>query len=111
MRFSIIVMGHPEKTESSQSAWQFCCAALGKKHQIVRVFFLHDATAQAFIDNDMSKAWGELSQQHDFDLEICITAMEKREKNEESLLNGFTARGLGQLVDASIQADQTVTFR
>lgn len=111
MRFSIVVMGHPEQSQSSQSAWQFCCSALGKKHQIVRVFFLHDGTYQAFINNDLSTAWCALSQRHKFDLDICITAMEKRNKADAELLNGFRARGLGQLVDAAIQSDRTITFR
>lgn len=111
MLFSIIVMGHPEQTKSSYNAWQFCCAALDKKHSIVRVFFLHDATLQAFIKNDLSSAWHTLSQQYSFDLEVCVTAMENREKVESDLLDGFTARGLGQLVDASIQSDRTITFR
>lgn len=111
MHFSIVVMGHPEKGESSRSAWKFCCAALEKKHQLIRVFFLHDATDQAFIENDLSEAWRALSRQFEFDLDVCVTAMEKRGKTDDDLLEGFTARGLGQLVDATIQADRMITFR
>lgn len=104
-------MGHPEETQSSHSAWQFCCAALSKQHKIIRVFFLHDATQQAFIDNELSQAWYMLSQRYKFDLEICVTAMEKQGKAEPDLVMGFSARGLGQLVDASTAADRTVTFK
>lgn len=111
MRFSIVVTGHPEQVESSQSAWRFCSAALAKKHQIIGVFFLHDATHQAFSANALSAAWNTLSQQHKFALEVCITAMEKRGLNENDLQQGFSARGLGQLVDASIQASRTVMFK
>lgn len=104
-------MGHPELTESSQSAWRFCSAALTKEHQIIRVFFLHDATHQAFSNNALSDAWHALSQQHNFSLEVCVTAIDKLGMHEDDLQQGFSARGLGQLVDASIQADRTVTFR
>lgn len=111
MRFSIVVMGHPERGQSSQSAWQFCSAALENEHQVVQVFFLHDATYQAFVEDGLSEAWRILSQQHSFNLDVCVTAMEARNQLDEELLEGFTARGLGQLVDATIQADRTITFR
>ena len=111
MRFSIIVTGHPEQGDSSQSAWRFCCAVLRKQHHILQVFFLHDASYQAFADNELSQAWCELSRQYKFDISICITAMEKRFFSEEDLQDGFSANGLGQLVDATIQADRTITFR
>lgn len=111
MNFSVVVIGHPEQTQASYSAWRFCQAALLKEHQIVRVFFLHDATYQAALNNRLSADWQALAKHYQFDLDVCVTAAERRGLNADNLQTGFHARGLGQLVDASMAAERTITFR
>jgi tRNA 2-thiouridine synthesizing protein D len=44
------------------------------------------------------------------DLVVCVAAALRRGIQEEVLAPGFRISGLGQLVDAGIKADRTVTF-
>ena len=47
MNFGILVNEGPYTHEASDSAYQFCKAALATGHQIQRVFFYHDGVNNA----------------------------------------------------------------
>lgn len=128
MKFGIVVNEGPYTHQASDSAYQFTKAALAKGHEIVRVFFYHDGVNNATRlmvppqdDRHLQNMWSELSKEHDLDLVVCIAAAQRRgilDENEakrqgkdaDNLAEGFRISGLGQLIEAGIQADRLVTF-
>ncbi len=128
MKFGIMVNEGPYTHQASDSAYQFAKAALAKGHEIYRVFFYHDGvnngtrlTVPPQDDRNVVNRWSELSQQHNLDLVVCIAAAQRRgllDENEASrqgkdannIAPGFRISGLGQLVEAGIQADRLVVF-
>ncbi|MGA7179331.1 MAG: sulfurtransferase complex subunit TusD [Thiobacillaceae bacterium] len=128
MKFGIMVNEGPYTHQASDSAYQFVKAALAKGHEIFRVFFYHDGVNNATRltvppqdDRNVVNRWSELGQQHNLDLVVCIAAAQRRgllDENEASrqgkdannIAPGFRISGLGQLVEAGIQADRLVVF-
>ncbi|HEY5679219.1 MAG TPA: sulfurtransferase complex subunit TusD [Pseudomonadales bacterium] len=128
MKLAIAVHGPPWNSESSASACRFIHAALDAGHDIVRVFFYHDGAragdALAVTPQDEASVldrWVRLHEEHGIELAVCIAAALKRGiLNEEererygkaaaSLHPAFQIVGLGQLTDAMIEADRTITF-
>ncbi|MGE5471989.1 MAG: sulfurtransferase complex subunit TusD [Bacteroidota bacterium] len=117
MKFGILVNEGPYQHQSSDSAYLFCKAALEKGHQIMRVFFYNDGVNNATRlteppqdDRNIVSRWSKLADEHDVDLVVCVAAALRRGIREENLAAGFRISGLGQLVEAGIQADRLVTF-
>lgn len=128
MKFAIAVHGAPFSTEASATALRFVRAALDSGHQISRVFFYHDGvhsgSALAVAPQDEAEAvagWVELSDAHQVELTVCISAAAKRGLVDEAerrrldlpganLHPAFTLVGLGQLIDAIVTSDRFVTF-
>ena len=128
MKFSIVVQGAPYSAASSLSALHFVQAALDSGHEIYRVFFYNDGVynANELIappqdETDISAEWAKLSQTYDIELIICIASSlrrgildkneaERYEKSSANLNSAFTISGLGQLIDAGLSADRTITF-
>jgi len=128
MNLGILVNEGPYTHEASDSAYQFCKAALAAGHQIQRVFFYHDGvnngtrlTVPPQDDRNIVKRWSELAAQHKLDLVVCIAAAQRRGlmdaaeakrngKDADNLAPGFRISGLGQLIEAGIQADRLVVF-
>jgi tRNA 2-thiouridine synthesizing protein D len=128
MKFSILVNEGPYTHQASDSAYQFAKAALGKGHEIFRVFFYHDGvnngtrfTVPPQDDRNLQKLWSELAEQHNLDMVVCIAAAQRRgimDENEakrqgidgNNIAPGFRISGLGQLIEAGIQADRLVSF-
>ncbi len=128
MKFGIMVNEGPYTHQASDSAYQFAKAALAKGHEIYRVFFYHDGVNNATRltvppqdDRNVVNRWSELSLQHNLDLVVCIAAAQRRgllDENEatrqgkdaNNIVAGFRISGLGQLVEAGIQADRLVVF-
>jgi tRNA 2-thiouridine synthesizing protein D len=128
MKFGIMVNEGPYTHQASDSAYQFVKAALAKGHEIYRVFFYHDGvnngtrlTVPPVDDRHIVNRWSELATQHNIDLVICIAAAQRRgllDENEakrqgkdaNNIAPGFRISGLGQLVEAGIQADRLVVF-
>jgi tRNA 2-thiouridine synthesizing protein D len=97
-------------------------------HDVYRVFFYHDGiyNGSSLItppqdEIDLASGWDDLSANHDLDLVVCIasslrrgmldeTEADRYEKPAANLATGFQISGLGQLIDASINADRVVTF-
>ena len=128
MKFGIVINEGPYTHQASDSALHFVKAALNKGHDIFRVFFYHDGVNNGTSlgvppqdDRNLSNEWSELAEKHDLDLVVCVAAAQrrgmldedemKRHGKEASNLNkGFRISGLGQLIEAGIQADRLVTF-
>ena len=128
MKFGILVTEGPYQHQASDSALQFCRAALEKGHEIMRVFFYNDGVNNATRyttppqdDRHIVNSWSELAEKHGIDLVVCVAAAQRRGivdegeakrngKDGDNIAPGFRISGLGQLVEAGIQCDRVVTF-
>jgi tRNA 2-thiouridine synthesizing protein D len=61
-------------------------------------------------DRNLVSLWSDLGQEHKIDLVVCVAAALRRGIKDEILEEGFRISGLGQLVEAGIQADRLVVF-
>ncbi len=128
MKFAIQINEGPYQHQASDSAYQFAKAALAKGHEIFRVFLYHDGVNMATRlaippqdDRNITQQWMELQKEHDLDLVVCIAAAQRRGlldedeakrqgKDANNISEGFRISGLGQLIDAGIEADRLVVF-
>ena len=128
MKFSVLVNEGPYQHQASDTAYQFTKAALEKGHEIFRVFFYHDGvnngtrlTTPPQDDRHITNRWTALAEEHKLDLVVCIAAaqrrgvvdkdeMKRQGKDADNLAPGFRISGLGQLIEAGIQADRLVEF-
>ena len=128
MKFAILVNEGPYTHEASDSAYHFTAAALGAGHEVVRVFFYHDGVNNGTRlsvppqdDRNISQRWAELGAEHDLELIVCVAAAQRRGlldadeakragKDGDNIADGFQISGLGQLIDAGIQADRLLVF-
>lgn len=128
MKFAIQINEGPYQHQASDSAYFFTKVALEKGHEIFRVFFYHDGVDNASRlttppqdDRNIVERWAELAGQHDLDMVVCVAAAQRRGMVDEgeAKRNGkdatnihprFRISGLGQLVEAAIQADRLVVF-
>ncbi|GAB4361315.1 MAG: sulfurtransferase complex subunit TusD [Gammaproteobacteria bacterium] len=128
MKFSILINEGPYTHQASDSAYNFAAAALEKGHEIYRVFFYHDGVNNATNlttppqdDRHITNRWSELAEKHNLDMVVCIAAAQRRGIVDEdemkrhgkeacNLAKGFRISGLGQLIEAGIEADRLVVF-
>ena len=128
MNFAIVVHGGPYSSQACLSALKFAKAVLASGHSINRVFFYHDGvyTANNLIappqdEAPVGRQWQEFGAGNKIELIACIASCLRRgildeteagryEKSGSNIAPGFTISGLGQLIDASINADRVVTF-
>ena len=128
MKFAILVNEGPYTHQASDSAYHFTEAALRTGHEVVRVFFYHDGVNNGTRlsvppqdDRNISERWSALAQQHEVELILCVAAAQRRGlldedearragKDSNNMAPGFQISGLGQLIDAGIQADRLIVF-
>jgi len=128
MKFGIMINEGPYTHQASDSAYHFTEAALRNGHEIVRVFFYHDGVNNGTRlsqppqdDRNITERWSALGKAHDVELILCVAAAQRRGlldegeakragKDSNNIAAGFTISGLGQLIDAGIQADRLVVF-
>ncbi len=128
MKLAVLVNEGPYTHQASDTAYQFTKAALAKGHEIFRVFFYHDGVnngtrlmAPPSDDRNIQKRWTELAKKHKLDLVLCTAAAQRRGllddnearrhgKDASNIAPGFRISGLGQLIEAGIQADRVVVF-
>jgi tRNA 2-thiouridine synthesizing protein D len=128
MKLAIQINEGPYQHQASDSAYQFVKAALAKGHEIFRVFFYHDGVNNATRlgvppqdDRNITQQWTELQKEHELDLVVCIAAAQRRGlldedeakrqgKDANNIAEGFRISGLGQLIEAGIEADRLVVF-
>lgn len=118
----------PYTHQASDTAYNFVTAALKQGHEIVRIFFYHDGvnngsrlSSPPQDDRNISARWSELAANHQLDLVLCVAAAQRRGlldaeeakragKDGDNMAEGFNISGLGQLIDAGIQADRLMVF-
>ena len=117
MKFGLLVSEGPYTHQAADTAYQFAKAALANGHRVLRVFFYHDGvhnstrlTNPPQDDRHIVNRWSTLAEEYRIDLVVCIAAALRRGICEENLAKGFRISGLGQLVEAGIQADRLVVF-
>ncbi len=128
MKFSIVVHGGPYSWQAPLSALHFARAVLEEGHEIYRVFFYHDGVytgnenmAPPQDEPDIRRHWSELARENDIELIVCVASALRRgvlddtearryEKPSANLDPAFVLSGLGQLIDARLNADRLVTF-
>ncbi len=128
MQLAIVVNEGPYTHQASDTAYQFTKTALEKGLKIFRVFFYHDGVNNGTRlgvpptdDRNLQKLWTELGEAHKLDLVVCVAAAQRRGildadeakrhgKDVNNIAPGFRISGLGQLIEAGIQADRLVVF-
>ena len=128
MMFSIMVNEGPYTHQASDTAFNFTKAALEAGHEIFRIFFYHDGvnngtrmTIPPQDDRHVVNRWSELAEQHGLDMVVCVAAAQRRGildadeakrngKDGDYIAPGFRISGLGQLIEAGIQADRLLVF-
>jgi tRNA 2-thiouridine synthesizing protein D len=128
VKFAILVNEGPYTHQASDSAYHFTEAALRAGHEVVRVFFYHDGVNNGTRlsvppqdDRNISERWSALAQKHEVELILCVAAAQRRGlldedearragKDSNNMAPGFEISGLGQLIDAGIQADRLIVF-
>ena len=128
MKLGILINEGPYQHQASDTALQYVKAAIEKGHEIYRVFFYNDGVNNATRfasppqdDRNISKELSALAKTHDIDLVVCVAAAQRRwildkgeaernVKDSDNIEEGFRISGLGQLVEAGIQADRLITF-
>ena len=128
MKFAIQVNEGPYTHQATDSAYHFAKAAIDNGHEVMRVFFYHDGvnngtrlTTPPQDDRHIVNRWAELAKEHDLDLVLCVAAAQRRGiadegesqrngKDADNIQEGFRISGLGQLIEAGIQADRLLVF-
>lgn len=128
MKYAIAIYGSSGSSQSGQSALSFTRAALQAGHEVIRLFFYQEGVHQASTlpsppqdEQNLSREWQALVSEYDLDAVVCIAAAlrrgvvdkaeaERYELPANNLSDGFQLSGLGQLLDAAIEADRLITF-
>ncbi len=134
MKFALQVNSSPYQSAGSRSAYHFVEAALQQGHRVVRVFFYYDGIYNAISDAappedefGIIQRWSDLAEQHKIDLVVCISAAQRRgllteeeaqRPNRTGIINAvnlkpanrFRISGLGQFVEAALEADRLLIF-
>ncbi len=128
MIFSIIVHAPPHAGEAAGTALRFAEAALRSEHRIHRVFFFAAGAANANRlavvardEVDLRGQWRELIREHGIDATVCVSSAVRRgvvdaeqarrhELPAASMYPEFHIGGLGELIDACLHSDRTVSF-
>jgi tRNA 2-thiouridine synthesizing protein D len=109
-------------------AFQFAQSVIERGHKLESVFFYHDGvnngsglTVPANDEFNLVKAWQELSERHEVQLETCVAAALRRGIVSEdeakqhaltstNLATRFEQSGLGKLAEALLTQDRVVQF-
>lgn len=117
MKFALQINSSPYHASSGLTAYHFAVEVLAQQHEIFRIFFYHDGIYHALKsanppDDEFSlfKKWSALSQQHNLDLVVCVSAAQRRGLIAENVADGFRLGGLGQLLEATILTDRFLVF-
>jgi tRNA 2-thiouridine synthesizing protein D len=128
MKFALQINDSPYDSQAGETAFQFSKAALAVGHEIFRVFFYYDGIYHGLRfakppedECQITQRWSELANSHGIDLVLCISAAQRRgllsrdeaqrqQKLDDDLADGFKISGLGQLVEAMLEADRFIVF-
>lgn len=128
MKYAIQINASPYASNTSWVAYRFIMAALQAGHQVVQVFFYQEGIQNAlkFVvppDDEINlvEQWSVLSRTHELDLVVCISAAQRRGllctdeakrqgALDHNLADGFRIAGLGQWLQATLDADRCLLF-
>ena len=128
MKYAIQINASPYVSQASWVAYQFILAALQANHQILQVFFyqegIQNAMRYALPPDDeinLPLQWSTLAYEQGIDLVVCISAAQRRGllchdearrqgAKDDDLAEGFRIAGLGQWLQASLNADRCLVF-
>ena len=121
MQISILVQGSPTSTRACHSALDFANSVVESEHDLFRVFFYQDAVAIGSRHFDapqdepnLQSKWRILNEQHDVELVLCVSAAQRRgisqSDDHDTVADGFSISGLGQLIEAMLESDRLVSF-
>lgn len=128
MLYAIIINEGPYTHQASDTAYLFARAAVELGHTIFRIFFYHDGVynGSRYVlppqdDRNIPDRWTKLAIQYGIDLVICVAAAQRRGvldqdvavcngKDGNNIAAGFRISGLGQLIEAGIEADRLLIF-
>ncbi|MGI9283694.1 MAG: sulfurtransferase complex subunit TusD [Endozoicomonas sp.] len=128
MKYALAVYGDVSNGQSSLTALSFARALLASGHEIIRVFFYQDGVHNASSlvtppqdEPNLPEQWQKLVTEHDIDAVVCIAAALRRgvvnaeeaqryDLPASNLREGYDLSGLGQLLEATVEADRLVTF-
>lgn len=128
MKYAIQINSSPCYCAAGYAAYQFIKAALDAQHEIYRVFFYQEGIYHALRfatppedERQLTKLWSALARDYHIDLVVCISAAQRRGllhndeaarqgKQDTDLAAGFRISGLGQLVEATLEADRFLVF-
>jgi tRNA 2-thiouridine synthesizing protein D len=128
MKYAIQINSSPYHSNTGITAYHFIKAVLAAGHQVFRVFFYQDGVYHALRyvtppddEFNLTQKWSELARKQQVDLVVCISAAQRRGllhfdeakrqgKQDNDLAEGFRISGLGQLVEATLEADRFLVF-
>lgn len=128
LTYVLLVHAAPGGGSGARGALRFARALLARGHRLVRVFFYREGvhTGNRLMvpggqESGLAADWSALSREAGFDLVLCVGAAERRGvldaagarrhgRAGDSLAEGFRIAGLGQLIDAAVDADRVVCF-
>ncbi len=128
MIYAIAVHGDAANSDAPRIALRFARAALAKGHRIHRVFLYHAGVnlANALIvspqgEPDIAADWARFATENDVELAVCVAAALRRgvlsqidadryERVAANVKMPYQIVGLGQLIEAAIEADRFITF-
>jgi len=128
MNYALVISGSPASSQAAQTAYGFARALLAGSHQISRIFLYGDGvylanglTTVPRDEEDWPRRWSELIAEHQLPATACIASAlrrgiidpdeaERHEKPAANLAPGWTLAGLGDWVEAEMQADRVIYF-
>ena len=128
MQYAIQVNVSPYASAAGLTAYRFVQAALQAKHRILQIFFYQEGIAHGLRytlppddELNLTAHWSTLAAEHNIDLLICISAAQRRAllcadeakrqgADDDNLADGFRIGGLGQWLEASLNADRVIVF-
>ena len=128
LKFAIVVHAAPYSSEGCLSALKFTQAAIAAGHEVLRVFFYHDGvnnatrlTTPPSDERHVVGRWAALARERKLDLVVCVAAAQRRGvvdademkrhgKDAHNIAPEFRISGLGQLIEAGIEADRLIVF-
>ena len=128
MKYALQINSSPYHSNAGYHAYQFIKTALSMGHQIFRVFFYQEGIYHALHyssppddERQLTSLWCQLAEDYSIDLVVCISAAQrrgllhedeakKRQQHANNLAKGFRISGLGQLIEATLEADRFIVF-
>lgn len=118
--FALLINSAPHSTQAD-AAFRFARAAVSQGYRVIRVFFHGEGVYHALPpsplvgdEESLTARWTDLARTADIDLVLCSAAAERRgvwnEDGGRPVADGFRVGGLGQWVEACLQAERILSF-